>query len=248
MRGWGPGWPDCRRGGLISEISVSRPSDGHVFKARVRKELKDLVGFLLAAHMQIDEIRRRDEPGGGLGSYSCRKIKRSDPAKPSWHSWGLALDIDSRGNPMLNKGQAFVSRQDPDVVDLWESAGFKSGTRWDPSDSMHFEYLFRPEDVAADLVRAQAAFLRLRSNGQAGIQATERPQLRQGDRGEHVETLQKRLNAHGADPQLAEDGVFGSRTAKAVRAFKARMGLRANPIVGRRAWAALDANPNPFTD
>ncbi|CAN5587940.1 hypothetical protein BH23CHL7_BH23CHL7_24240 [soil metagenome] len=128
-RGWGPGWPGCREGGPLKAVEVKRPSDGHVFRVRVRQKLADLVGFLLQAHMRIDEIRRRDEPGGGLGSYNCRATKRSEPPKASWHSWGLALDIDSSGNPMRRAGQNFISRQHPDVVELWESAGFKSGVR-----------------------------------------------------------------------------------------------------------------------
>ncbi|CAN5587848.1 hypothetical protein BH23CHL7_BH23CHL7_24230 [soil metagenome] len=61
---------------------------------------------------------------------------------------------------------------------------------------MHVEYLFRPQDVAGDVVRAQAAFLRLRPTDQV----LGRPRLSEGDRGEAVEALQQRLNVHGADP------------------------------------------------
>ncbi|WP_114853538.1 peptidoglycan-binding protein [Brachybacterium sp. YJGR34] len=61
--------------------------------------------------------------------------------------------------------------------------------------------------------------------------------LRQGDRGGAVSTLQKELNASGAS--LAVDGVFGPRTASAVRALQTAAGLRVDTVVGTRTWSAL---------
>jgi lysozyme family protein len=52
-------------------------------------------------------------------------------------------------------------------------------------------------------------------------------------------TLQKALNALGADPALAIDGSYGRRTAGAVRAFQTEAGLPADGIAGPATWAAI---------
>lgn len=50
--------------------------------------------------------------------------------------------------------------------------------------------------------------------------------------------LQQRLNQLGA--ALAEDGIVGSKTVSAVRAFQARNALAVDGIVGPKTWAKLD--------
>ena len=67
--------------------------------------------------------------------------------------------------------------------------------------------------------------------------------LRQGSTGSAVEQLQFWLNTlaqyDAAIPSTAVDGVFGSRTAAAVRAFQRREGLTADGVVGRATWTTL---------
>ena len=65
-----------------------------------------------------------------------------------------------------------------------------------------------------------------------------RPTLRQGDTGSWVEELQRELK------QLTFydgpiDGVFGTTTANAVRAFQTNNKLTADGVVGRNTWSAL---------
>lgn len=67
-----------------------------------------------------------------------------------------------------------------------------------------------------------------------------RPTLRRGSRGSAVRTLQSRLNALGFSVGTV-DGIFGSATHNAVRAFQRKKGLTADGIVGARTWAALYA-------
>jgi PAS domain-containing protein len=62
--------------------------------------------------------------------------------------------------------------------------------------------------------------------------------LRQGSRGASVEKLQALLNAV-ADARLVEDGDFGPRTDRAVRAFQVARHLDDDGIVGRLTWRAL---------
>lgn len=63
--------------------------------------------------------------------------------------------------------------------------------------------------------------------------------LRQGDRGDGVRDLQRRLAATGV--VLAVDGVFGPATRRALRAFQRSAGLRPDGIAGPMTWGALAA-------
>ncbi|WP_413166772.1 peptidoglycan-binding domain-containing protein [Capilliphycus salinus ALCB114379] len=63
------------------------------------------------------------------------------------------------------------------------------------------------------------------------------PILKAGNSGESVVELQTRLNNTGAN--LRVDGVFGAKTAKAVRDFQARIGLEVDGIVGALTWEAI---------
>ncbi len=74
------------------------------------------------------------------------------------------------------------------------------------------------------------------------------PSLRQGSRGAAVADLQRRLAAAGFSAGAA-DGVFGSLTGAAVRAFQRARGLVADGIVGAQTWAALantSGTPRPY--
>ena len=61
----------------------------------------------------------------------------------------------------------------------------------------------------------------------------QRPTLRRGARGAHVQNLQQLLGG------LAIDGIFGPRTEQAVRAFQQANGLKVDGIVGPQTWGAL---------
>ncbi|MCW2904943.1 MAG: N-acetylmuramoyl-L-alanine amidase family 2 [Streptosporangiaceae bacterium] len=57
---------------------------------------------------------------------------------------------------------------------------------------------------------------------------------------EGVKAVQKRLNALGAKPRLAEDGDFGPATEAAVRAYQKRTkGLAVDGVCGPRTWERL---------
>jgi N-acetylmuramoyl-L-alanine amidase len=65
--------------------------------------------------------------------------------------------------------------------------------------------------------------------------------LRRGSRGEAVRTLQTKLKRWGYYTG-AVDGIFGSGTEKAVKAFQRKVGLTADGIVGAKTAAALGMN------
>jgi hypothetical protein len=72
------------------------------------------------------------------GGYTWR-MKRGQ-AKPSTHSWGIAIDLNARTNAMGTAGD-----MDPALVALFEGYGFTWGGRWSGSnkDPMHFQYCSR---------------------------------------------------------------------------------------------------------
>lgn len=74
------------------------------------------------------------------------------------------------------------------------------------------------------------------------------PTLRRGDSGEDVKRLQNILNEYGYN--LKVDGIFGTGTDHAVRAFQQGHFLSTDGIVGPKTWAALESQqmPAPSTD
>lgn len=68
----------------------------------------------------------------------------------------------------------------------------------------------------------------------------QHPTLRRGDKGEAVKELQTMLASHGS--ALTIDGIFGSGTLSAVKAFQKRMGLVVDGVVGPKTWKALETN------
>ena len=66
---------------------------------------------------------------------------------------------------------------------------------------------------------------------------TKYPTLKRGAKGELVTQLQDLLSKDGSN--LVIDGIFGSGTQSAVRAFQKRHGLVVDGIVGPKTWAEL---------
>jgi peptidoglycan hydrolase-like protein with peptidoglycan-binding domain len=63
--------------------------------------------------------------------------------------------------------------------------------------------------------------------------------LRSGQRGATVRAAQAKLNTKGYS--LSADGIFGSKTATAVRGYQASKGLTVDGIIGPATWAKLFA-------
>lgn len=72
----------------------------------------------------------------------------------------------------------------------------------------------------------------------ASAKPQPRPLVRRGDRGGHVEALQRALRADGT--HIAIDGDFGARTEAGLRRFQARHGLAVDGLAGPATWAAID--------
>lgn len=65
--------------------------------------------------------------------------------------------------------------------------------------------------------------------------------LTKGSNGSKVKTLQVRLDLQGYDPGPI-DGIFGARTAAAVKSFQENKGLKADGEVDEITWKALGKN------
>ena len=71
-----------------------------------------------------------------------------------------------------------------------------------------------------------------------GEAAVSYPSLRKGSRSADVRILQQKLKDKGY--HLSTDGIFGSKTDEAVRAFQADHGMTVDGVVGEKTWAELN--------
>jgi peptidoglycan hydrolase-like protein with peptidoglycan-binding domain len=65
------------------------------------------------------------------------------------------------------------------------------------------------------------------------------PVLRRGSQGELVKRLQQALVEGEGQLKLAIDGIFGSQTEAAVKAFQRRVAITQDGIVGPKTWNVL---------
>ena len=71
--------------------------------------------------------------------------------------------------------------------------------------------------------------------------------VKQGDRGDKVLSLQRRLIELGYLPEGADDGAFGGQTRRAVIAFQTANGLTADGVAGDATQTYLYQNPDVIT-
>lgn len=93
--------------------------------------------------------------------------------------------------------------------------------------------------VLAGLTRRRKAERELfLSSGSSVATSQQFPMLKKGSRGKSVKQLQHALNEKGYC--LIADGIFGSKTLEAVKAFQAANGLAVDGIVGKKTWDKLN--------
>jgi len=216
--GWGPGWPRCQKTKMAA-----------VTKAGVTVYVHKEIAALVATLLEATERQGYDVKPGQTWGFACRAIRGTD--KPSNHSWGLAVDINSLTNPMST---TFASDIPPAIVAMWWAAGcFWGGWATKRPDTMHFEYVYRPSDVDRHLAIARTYLTGHPWTGR--IIRLAQPRMRGAD----VAWVQNRLNAKGASRRLVEDGVFGPKTEQALRAFQQKVGLAVDGVYGPLTHAAL---------
>ena len=116
-----------------------------------------------------------------------------------------------------------VASNHADVNHWWG----KKGTSWEQYTMNRLR-----KDVAEELgTNAE--------NPLVNIEATVRSTVRKGSGGTDVMILQQLLNSLGYDCGTP-DGIFGSKTDKAVKSFQKKNNLKVDGIVGKGTWTALN--------
>ncbi|MET0741676.1 MAG: peptidoglycan-binding protein [Candidatus Nanopelagicales bacterium] len=203
--------------GALGIQSLVVPGTGT--KLAVRADIAPLlIGAAAEFHATVEALV---EPGNW--GYAFRAVRGS--SKPSFHSAGIAIDLNAPKHPLGNRNTF-----NPSQMAQCRAIASKYGLRWggdykNRADEMHFEVI-----LPADQARARVA--QLGGGGPVTSGGGARPTIRRGDRSEHSRFLQQKLG-------LSADGIFGPKTEAAVKAFQASRGLVADGIVGRKTWAAL---------
>jgi hypothetical protein len=144
QKGWGPGWP-VDRWAEMARVTANRS----LTAVNVHRRLARLVDFLLdqteARGYLLDQTQ--------TGAYNNRPIAGTTTA--SNHSWGIALDLNWRRNPVSHDGRPHTDYP-PWLVPLWNSYGFAWGGNYVGSyrDAMHFEFMGAPSDADDQTARA----------------------------------------------------------------------------------------------
>jgi peptidoglycan hydrolase-like protein with peptidoglycan-binding domain len=220
-RGWGTGWPHCQSGkwAKVSKAGVI---------IITRREVAELVATLL----QITELLKYDVKKGQTWGAACRAIKGTN--SPSNHSWGLAVDVNSLANPMSTK---FKTDIPPKVVEAWWDCGwYWGGWYQNRPDTMHFEYVGKPSDVARHLKKAKAMLAELKAPSKWRKRVNAKPGSRIisiYDQGDDVALVQRFL---GVKP---DDGKFDAELEKEVRAYQKMRKIKVDGIVGPATWKPI---------
>lgn len=143
-RGWGTGWPSCQTSRMVKVTNGDH-------SVNVRREISQLVLALFKiTALRGYDINPKGKPNETWG-FACRAIANTRTA--SNHSWGLAIDINATTNPY---SAVFRTDIPPVVVNDWEVCGWYWGGRYtNKKDTMHFEFIGKPSDVAKYLAKAQ---------------------------------------------------------------------------------------------
>ena len=213
QRGWGKGWPSCS--GAKSDTVVVRAARSGA-KVSVRRDLSRLVSLLFDA----TESRGYALKPASTGGYNCRPI--GGTKRPSNHSWAVATDLNWNDNPMR---RPLTTDMPGWMVDMWARYGFAWGGHYDGTpDPMHFEFMGTP----ADAERMTALAMRELAGRTAPAQHPAPRHLRLTDpwmRGADVVALQRAIG-------VADDGIFGPGTDRALRAWQRANRLTDDGIFG----------------
>lgn len=98
---------------------------------------RHLIPQLRGALQEIQDKGLSDliDPSQYGGCWVPRHILFNPNRGISMHAWGLAVDLNVRGNEYGNTNP----EMDPRVVEIFERWGFVWGGRWSTPDGMHFE-------------------------------------------------------------------------------------------------------------
>lgn len=149
----------------------------------------------------------------------------------SLNAQGYSLAVDGKFGPATLKAVKAFQRSAGITVDGRAGKATMAALGKDPAKKS----TTKASSAKTTAKKKAAAKATARSTSASGAQ----PDLSSGARGSAVLTLQKKLNATGA--KITADGVFGSATLKAVKAFQLAHGLNGKGYAGQATWKALNA-------
>ncbi len=130
-----------------------------------------------------------------------------------------------------NRGNAYhIGYIVDDDLNVIEAKGRAYGVVKQSFDSSYWNTYARPELFKSYI---------LGDTGEVVFDGFDRI-LREGDRGVDVQELQRLLNVAGANPALDEDGIFGSKTLAALKAFQLKAGIPVDGIAGQQTVTMLE--------
>lgn len=132
------GWSAPSSGDIVpfSYDGVSFPAGVHrlavpVFKAALDRIVPHLAGGLKA---------------GSCWGYDSRPVRGG--TLPSFHSYGLAIDINASDNPSIPDGKEWEHTMPNTTASLIKPLGMEWGGAWDsPKDYMHIEIHLSPQEL-----------------------------------------------------------------------------------------------------
>jgi len=158
--------------------------------------------------------------------------------RANYRDAGTALGVDLEGNPLL-AGEPQLSLKI--ACEYWKRR--KINPDCDRDDIIGVTKKINGgwnglEDRRRYTAKAKAALARVEGFILSGSTPDTRPVLHRGSAGEAVGDLQEQLRDVGYP--LAIDGDYGPATELAVMEFQAAHRLKADGIVGKKTWSALE--------
>ena len=249
-RGWGPGWPTSR---LADQVPLE------YITGRIHKDIHDLI-FMLCRETENRGYNIRKDWSWG---YASRPIGNGN--RPSFHSWGLAIDINAPTNPMR---RPLTTDMPGWMPEMWKSFGFRWGGDYRTTpDAMHYEFMGTPADAVKYTREAEQKFQSSvstpvvdrpanKNNAERMVESMERLSLsnQSSPSGSRAgwRRAQSLLAAAGNPPRNTfnasniPDGIPGGGTRDALGRFQRRnrTGHVNSPdvpdfIIGNGTWSAL---------
>jgi peptidoglycan hydrolase-like protein with peptidoglycan-binding domain len=193
---------------------------------------------------------------GWCWGYAFRPVRGG--TTPSFHSAGLAIDLNAPSHPLGRRGTF-----KPDRARIIRALASRYGLRWGGdyrfrADEMHFEVILNRRgalDLAATIQHRAAPKAALAHAGahrpdgdRAGavLQQKRRIEYDEYRRGVALGSRSLSLGAAGDDVGfvqrwlgLHDDGYFGGRTEKRVRDYQGRRSIAVDGKVGRQTWTQM---------
>ena len=213
----------------------------------VRSEVAPLlIGFARDFNANVQPLH-----SGWCWGYAFRPVRGG--STPSFHSAGLAIDLNAPKHPLGRRGTF-----DPERQRLIRHLASRYGLRWGGdyrfrADEMHFEVILNRRaalDLAATIQRRGPSKTAARPPEDETGAVRQPPQkkivysayrkhaplgsriLAVGSAGDDVGFVQRWLG-------LKDDGYYGERTEKRVRDYQIKQSLGVDGKVGRKTWIRM---------